>query len=153
MIKYICDWCEEEFFDLDEFEEHKDNCSKSPYHKSKSIPAYVFQIKVVIHNFEIVTSSKSVICNVFDMDDKYVEWIHESEDFSYERLFCMKENLDKIIMRTSCYPGEVIFQYKSLNSINLEDIKPQFEEKINNFIEEKINQLISAKDNLKINYE
>ena len=153
MIKYICDWCEEEFFDLDEFEDHLDNCIKSPYYKSKSIPGYVFQMKVIMHDFNIITSSKKITCNVFDNDDKYVEWVKESHDFSYERLFCMKENLDKVIARTSCVKGEVIFQYKSLNPIKVEKIKPELEEKINNFIEEKINLLISAKDNLKINYE
>jgi hypothetical protein len=153
MIKYICDWCEEEFVDLDEFEDHMDNCVKSPYHKSKSIPVYVFQMKVTIYDFKIVTSSKMITCNVFVNDDKYVEWVKESDDFSYERLFCIKENLDKVIMRTSCFSGEAIFQYKSLKTINVEEIKSELEEKINSFIEEKINQLIFAKNNLKFNYE
>ena len=153
MIKYICDYCEEEFFDLDELEEHMDNCIKSPYHKSKSIPGYVFQMNVTIHDFSIITSSKMITCNVFDKGDKYVEWVKESHDFSYERLFCLKENLDKVIARTSCFKGEVIFQYKSLKPINVEKIKTELEEKINNFIEEKINQFISAKNNLKLNYE
>ena len=153
MIKYICDYCGEEFFDLDELEDHMDNCIKAPYHKSKSIPGYVFQVKVIIHDFSIITSSKMVTCNVFDNNDKYVEWVQESHDFSYERLFCHKENLDKVIAGTSFCKGEVIFQYKSLKPINVEKIKPELEEKINNYIEEKINLFISAKNNLKINYE
>lgn len=143
MIKYICDYCNKEFFHEDEYKEH--DCEASPYHKSKSIEMWKALLTVNLSNMQ--TNYKTFSYNVFEKEDRWVEWKNEE---CYEKLFCMKENIEKITRSKSEYDGVIMLEYRTSKIPIFEFIKPFFEEEIKKILKEKIDKLIEQKENFKL---
>lgn len=145
MIKYICDYCEEEFFDEEEYEKHCFKCDKHPYSQSKSIEMWKCLLTVNLNNFK--TSYKTFSYDVFEKEDRYITY---DRDFCSEKLFCRKEIIEKIVRSKSEYDGVIMLEYKTFKLPIYEFIKPLFEEEVKKILQEKIDRLVEAKNNFKL---
>lgn len=145
MIRYICDYCNKEFQEEIAYEQHEDNCKYSPYDKSKAISAYVCTFKFDLESF--VSNYNCTEYQVFRRDDKYVTW---DKLYKQEKVFIIKEDLEKLTRLKSEYSSIIILQYTSLKLPIFALIKHLFENEIKQVLQEKIDRLVEQKENFKL---
>ena len=145
MIKYVCDWCDQEFYEEIAYDIHEDNCEHSPYHKSKEISAYICTLTFNFNNFKSDYACKEY--KVFLVKEQYITFDKINKSTG---LFSTKENLEKVLIKPSLYPNTFRLQYRTLNLPIYEFIKENFKEVIDVLLQEKIDKLIQLKKDFKL---
>jgi hypothetical protein len=154
MIKYICNYCENQFNTEEEYEKHFFSCTKNPFLEVNKISLY----SIVVHyNFEknvySITKHKE---HVYEYENKYVQLCSILDEVDFTEI-CKKEEIDCVQFfdhTESCVGGgynqtfDVL--YYSLMPIEFAEINKKIEDKIKEELLKKVNKLNNFIENLNI---
>ena len=147
MIKYICDYCGEQFCDSGEYVDHQNDCIKSPYQKSNMIPLHCY--KVTYHLGTGQYDLDNEVKDVFDMNTHYEELQYCDGERTQGRII-QKSKMNKVLVSANLHDMIIFKYYYTISDILFPDVKQLFEEAIKNEIQNRINKLNSLKGNVKL---
>lgn len=158
MIKYICNYCENQFNTEEEYEKHFFSCTKNPFLEVNKKPLYSIGVN---YNFEknvySITKHKEF---VYEYENRYVMLDESSilDEVNFSEI-CKKEDIGcfKLYDHTDSPVGGGYNQtfyvlYYSLIPIEFAEIKKKIEDKIKEELLKKVNKLNDFIENLNIKY-